>query len=293
MSNHYGGHSMSSRLRRVMVCSPRTAGWDDGERANQWRDMGYIHRPDFNKAQAEHDQLTHLLEKLGAEVISLPEGDHLSIDAVYPHDASLMTDFGALCLRMGKLDRAGEPAHHARFFHRADIPVLGTVREPGTVESGDAVWLDATTLLVGRGYRTNDDGIEQVRRWLGPKGIEVIAAPLPHGNGPGSCLHLMSLMSVLDQKVVLIDQPWLSVSTVELLLSRGFELIDIFSSERDTMACNVLALGNRRLIALAENTKTVGHLRQRGFEVETFSGSELCQNGGGGPTCLTRPLLRE
>lgn len=154
------------------------------------------------------------------------------------------------------------------------------------------VWLDSKTLVVGRGYRTNAAGIAQMRELMGAKGVEVIAAPLPHGAGRSECLHLMSLISVLDEKTALVDLPSLAVETVELLAARGFQLIEIDSSERETLACNVLALGGRRLLAIEENPRTNERLRAAGFDVRTFPASELSINGSGGPTCLTRPLLR-
>jgi N-dimethylarginine dimethylaminohydrolase len=154
------------------------------------------------------------------------------------------------------------------------------------------VWIDSKTLLIGHGYRTNAVGIAQMRELLASKKVEVISAPLPYGAGPAACLHLMSLMSLLDDETALVDLPWLAVETVELLKARGYQFIEIDSSERDTLACNVLSLGRRRLLALEENKKTNERLRQAGFEVRTFPGCELCINGSGGPTCLTRPLLR-
>jgi N-dimethylarginine dimethylaminohydrolase len=122
--------------------------------------------------------------------------------------------------------------------------------------------------------------------------VEVISAPLPYGTGPSACLHLMSLMSLLDEKTVLVDLPWLAVETFELLKRRGYSLVEIEASERDTLACNVLALGKSRLLAIEENRKTNQKLRTAGFDVRTFPGSEIGINGGGGPTCLTRPLVR-
>jgi N-dimethylarginine dimethylaminohydrolase len=154
------------------------------------------------------------------------------------------------------------------------------------------LWLDSGTLLIGRGYRTNASGISQIRELLRPKGIEVIAAPLPYGPGPSACLHLMSLISLLDESGALVDLPWLAVETVELLQARGFSLIEIDPAERPTLACNVLSLGGRRLLALEENQNTNQRLKRAGFDVQTFPGSELCINGWGGPTCLTRPLSR-
>ena len=131
-----------------------------------------------------------------------------------------------------------------------------------------------------------------MRALLAPKGVEILSAPLPHGAGPSACLHLMSLISLLDEQTALVDLPWLAVETVELLQSRGFKFIPIDDSERDTLACNVLALGEKSLLAIEENHQTNDGLRRAGFDVRTFSGSEICINGRGGPTCLTRPLLR-
>lgn len=154
------------------------------------------------------------------------------------------------------------------------------------------IWLDGRTLLVGSGYRTNPEGISQMRDLLKPHGVEVLVAPLPYGPGPCACLHLMSLISLLDERTALVDMPWLTVETVELLKHRGYRFIDIDTSERDTLAVNVLSLGQRRLIALEENQNTNRRLRDARFDVYTFPGSEICINGAGGPTCLTRPLLR-
>lgn len=286
------GHSMTDTLRRVMVCSPRTSGWNRPERTARWRDLGFLHEPNFEKAQTQHEALCRELESADAEVIELPPGNELTLDAVYAHDASFPTDFGLIALRPGKLNRLAERKHHSAFCQLMGIGMMAKITTPATIEAGDMVWLDGRTLLVGRGYRTNWEGIAQLRNLLGPKEVKVISAPLPHGGGPATCLHLMSLMSLLDEHTVLVDLPWLAVETVEFLKSLGLNFIEIDYSERDTLACNVLALGEKRLLTLEENVKTNDKLRAAGFDVRTFAGSELCINGGGGPTCLTRPLLR-
>jgi N-dimethylarginine dimethylaminohydrolase len=289
---HFNGHSMVGALERVLVCSPRTAGWNQPERAANWRELGFHHAPDFDKAQAQHDALRHELEVTGVEVIELPPSLDLSLDAVYTHDASLPTDFGLIVMRPGKPNRIAEGSHHGAFCSQVAIPTLARIVAPGTTEGGDMVWLDSKTLLIGLGYRTNAAGISQMRHLLSPKGVEVLSAPLPYGPGPSACLHLMSLISLLDEHTALVDLPWLAVETVELLKSRGFRFIEIDPAERDTLACNVLSLGNNRLLAIEENSMTNARLRQAGFDLRTFPGSELCINGSGGPTCLTRPLLR-
>src|SRR5579864_5724410 len=288
----FNGHSMVGALKRVLVCSPRTACWHQRERAARWRELGFVHAPDFETAQAQHQALCRELEACGAEVEDIPPAVELSLDAVYAHDASLPTDFGLILMRPGKTNRVPEGRHHGSFCQILGIPMLAKITAPATAEAGDMVWLDAKTLLIGHGYRTNAQGIQQMRALLKSKGVEVLSAPLPHGSGPSACLHLMSLISLLDEKTVLVDLPRLAVETVELFQSRGYQLIEIDYSERETLGCNVLSLGEKRVLALEENARTNLKLRSAGFDVWTFPGSALCINGGGGPTCLTRPLLR-
>jgi N-dimethylarginine dimethylaminohydrolase len=276
-----------------MVCPPGNAGWNDSQKAAAWREFKFQHAPDFAVARSQHEVLCQLLSEGGAEVVSLPAVESLTLDAVYAHDASLATDYGLVLMNPGKKNRVAEAQAHATFCAGMGIPVFGEIAPPGASESGDIVWLDSRTLLVGDGYRTNKAGIAQMRALLAPKSVEVLAAPLPYGPGPSACLHLMSLMSVLDGQTILVDLPWLAVETVELLKTRGFRLLEIEYSERDTLACNVLSLGRKRLIALEENVSTNRRMRDAGFNVQTFPGSEICINGAGGPTCLTRPLLRK
>jgi N-dimethylarginine dimethylaminohydrolase len=286
--------TMTAPLRQVLVCPPSHAGWNDPEKSAAWQDLGFHHAPDFTTAESQHRALCHLLTQAGAEVETLPpDRNTLTLDAVYTHDPSLPTNYGLIPMRPGKPSRMAEAQAHAACCLKLSVPVLAEIQIPATTEAGDIVWLDPETLLVGHGYRTNRAGIEQLRALLAPYHVEVISAPLPHGQGPGECLHLMSLMSMLDEATILVDLSWLAVETVQLFQARNFRLLEIDYAERDTLACNVLALGNKRLIALEENARTNALLRQAGFEVQTFRGSELCLNGNGGPTCLTRPLLRK
>jgi dimethylargininase len=292
MTRFYGGQSMVAPLRRVLLCPPAAAGWDAPARAGRWRELGYLRDPDAARANRDFETLRRLLVAARIEVVALRPDAALSMDAVYAHDPSLMTDHGAICLRMGKPAREAEPSPHRRAYREIGVPILGVIEAPGTAESGDVIWLDPGTLLVGRGYRTNAEGIRQLQQILGPYGVNVVSAPLPHGQGPDVCLHLMSLMSLLDEKTALVDFPFLAVETVELLRERGYRFVEMHPEERGTLGCNVLSLGNRRLVALAENIRTNRRLGEAGFEVVTFEGSEIAINGGGGPTCLTRPILR-
>src|ERR1700675_729604 len=230
-SENFNGHSMTGELLRVMVCPPGNAGWNEPGKAAAWRELGFRHAPDFAAAQSQHEILCGLLRAGGAEVVCLPPTESLTLDAVYAHDASLATDYGLILMNPGKNSRVPEARAHAEFCGQLDIPVLGEIRLPGISESGDIVWLDSRTLLVGDGYRTNKAGIAQMRSLLSSKdtlkNVEVLAAPLPYGAGPSACLHLMSLMSMLDEETILVDLPWLAVETVELLKGRGVRLIEI------------------------------------------------------------------
>jgi N-dimethylarginine dimethylaminohydrolase len=293
LAEKFNSHSMTGDLLRVLVCPPRNAAWDCPEKLAAWRGLGFHRLPEFATAQRQHDTLCRLLTEAGAEAVRLPPSEGLTLDAVYAHDASLATDAGLVLMNPGKTSRVAEAPAHANFCARLGIPVLGEIRLPGTSEAGDIVWLDPKTLLIGHGYRTNKAGIDQIRALVAPKGVDVLSAPLPYGRGPSACLHLMSLMSMLDEQTILVDLPWLAVETVELLKARGFRLIEIEYSERDTLACNVLSLGSKRLVAIDENRQTNQRLRDAGFDVRSFPGSEICINGSGGPTCLTRPLLRK
>jgi len=285
--------SMSAPLRRVLVCPPKNAGWNDPAKSAEWQALGFHHKPDFAKAQAAHDTLCQHLSDAGAEILTLPPNPQLTLDAVYTHDSTLPTSHGLILMRPGKPNRIPEAQAQAEFLAQQASATATQIQPPATTEAGDIVWLDERTLLVGKGYRTNQAGIDQLQAILAPHGVEVLKAPLPYGPGPSACLHLMSLMSMLDEQTILVDLPWLAVETVELLRTRNFRLIEIDDTERDTLACNVLSLGAKRLIAIEENKKNNKRLQAAGFEVKTIPGVELCINGSGGPTCLTRPLARD
>ncbi len=286
-----GPPNMCGTLRRALLIGPGSVGWEAGA---SWRELGYLHPPEASLAARQHDRIRSLLVAHDVELVE-PEGcaPELTPDAVYCHDASFPSRRGMILMRMGKENRRNEPAAHAGIYERCGIPVCGAIEAPGLAEGGDLVWLDERTVLAGEGYRTNAAGIAQLRGLLADDGVEVLSVPLPFGDGPRCCLHLMSLISVLDHRTMVADLRFLAVPTVRLLQERGYRFVRIAEAERDTMAANVLALGNGALVAIAANRATNEHLREAGFEVLTYEGSEISQNGSGGPTCLTRPLVRE
>ncbi|MGH2450598.1 MAG: dimethylarginine dimethylaminohydrolase family protein, partial [Candidatus Limnocylindria bacterium] len=152
------------------------------------------------------------------------------------------------------------------------------------------LWLDERTLLVGIGYRTNEQGVAALREAL-PE-VEVIAFDLPHLNGAEEVLHLMSLLSPLDSDLAVAYLPLMPVRLVQLLAERGIALVDVPEEEFWTMGPNVLALAPRVALALEGNDETRRRLEAAGVDVRTYRGDDISRKGDGGPTCLTRPLLR-
>ncbi len=280
----YGLSSMSATLRRVLVRPPSP------EAAAVWKTFGWRREPDPAKLAAEHEAFRALLEDAGVEVVVAQTPLALSPDAIYVYDPALVTGDGALLLRPGKPGRRDEVSAMAADLVEAGIPIAGLIEPPATVEGGDTVWLDERTLLVGRGYRTNDHGIHALAAAL--PDVDVIAYDLPHLNGAGEVLHLMSLISPLDDDLAVVYLPLMPVRLVELVAERGIELVEVPEDEFWTMGPNVLALGPRRALALDGNPVTRERMEAAGVEVTVYTGDEISRLGDGGPTCLTRPLLR-
>jgi N-dimethylarginine dimethylaminohydrolase len=282
------------RLTHVAVKHPREAFRSAAVVAEQWQSHGFTARPDFDAACREHDAFLDILTRHGAEPMFLPADDGTTIDSLYARDASLVTPAGVVLCAMGKPARAGEPAAQGRAFTAAARPWTvhaGAIAPPGRIEGGDVVWLDDRTVAVGRGYRTNAEGVRQFAAILGPK-VDVIEVPLPHWKGPGDVMHLMSLISPVDRDLAVVYSRLLPVPFLEQLLARGFQLVDTPDQEFDSMATNVLALAPRQCVMLSGNPRTRAALERAGATVIEYSGLEISVKGAGGPTCLTRPLLR-
>jgi N-dimethylarginine dimethylaminohydrolase len=278
-------------LESVLLKHARDAFRDAATVEAAWRGLNYLAPPDPARAAAEYDRFAALIEETGARIQWMSPDDVTGLDSLYVRDASITSGAGMILCNMGKAARRTEPAAQADAFRTLGIPVAGAVTGEGRIEGGDVVWLDPTTLAVGRGYRTNDEGIRQLRGILG-EGIDVVVAPLPHWRGPADVFHLMSILSPIDRDLALVYSPLLPVPFRELLLSRGFDLVEVPDEELESMGCNVLALGPRRCLMLDGNPLTRRRLEKAGAQVAVFSGEEICRKGSGGPTCLTRPILR-
>ncbi len=288
MTRRYGCQDMVSPLRTVLVKRPDAAfGSAD---AHEWH---YAASPNLSIAQEEHDGLTDTLRKSGAEVLYHDEYQPDHADAIFAFDPSLVTDAGAIILSMGKEKRRGEEAAMARTYEKLGIPILATLHGDARAEGGDLLWVDHDTLAVGLGFRTNAGGLRQLREALAGIGVKVIAVELPYYTGPEACLHLLSMISIIDYRVAVVHLPLMAVPFWQELRRRDFKLIEIPASEYDTMATNVLALAPRKCLMLEGNPLTKRLLEDAGCEVLTYRGNDISLKAEGGPTCLTRPIWRE
>jgi dimethylargininase len=274
---------MSGRLERVLVRPPLA------EDAEHWREYGWRAAPDHAAAAAEHELLCGILESAGAEVV-VSRHDPGNPDAIYVYDPVLVGARGAVLLRPGKEGRRGEPAAISSSLAVADVPVAAELADPVRAEGGDTVWLDERTLLVGVGYRTNAAALPALADAF--PGVDVVAFDLPHWNGSGEVMHLMSFISPLDRDLALVYSRIAPVRLLELLAERGIAVVGVPDEEFESQGANVLALAPRRALALDGNTETRRCMERAGVDVVVYRGDEISKKGDGGPTCLTRPLLR-
>ena len=286
----FGSQDMSAPLQRVLMRRPGPSLL--AADPDQWH---YGPSFDGRKAALEYAEFARLVERSGTEIIWLDdEGDGLA-DAMFTHDPSLVCDHGAIILRMGKPLRANEPELHEKAYAERQIPILGRIEAPGTVEGGDCIWLDPRTLVVGRGVRTNESGIDQLGRILAPHGISVLGFDLPLWQGEAACLHLMSVISPLADDLALVFAPLLPAAFYQLLKARGIRLIEAPAEEfhaSNGLSLNVLPTRPGQVIMVAGFPATQAAMEAAGCTVDTFAAEALCIACEGGPTCLTRPVLR-
>ena len=279
-------------LRRVVVKHARTAFADPDEIARDWQALNFTAPPHVERAATEYDRFVECLKSTGAEVLALPSNRDTTLDSIYVRDASLITPHGVVLCRMGKSERATEPSAQRSVFESWNLPIAGAISPPGTIEGGDVLWLDERTVAVGRGYRTNDAGISQLRDLLGSAVDEVVVVPLPHWRGPGDVFHLMSIISPVDRDLAVVYSPLMPVPFREMLAARGIQFVEVPEQEFESMGANVLALAPRVCLMVEGNPITQARLEAAGASVQTYAGTEISLKGGGGPTCLTRPLER-
>lgn len=281
------------RLVSVVVKHARDAFVDERTIASQWQALNFTAAPDLAAAIDEYERFLDILRSSGAAVHFLPRNPETTLDSIYARDASIASPKGLILGRMGKRARQSEPHAQERAFqamHEA-IQICGRIEAPGLLEGGDVVWLDERTLVIGLGYRTNAEGIRQVRSLVGDS-VDVIEVPLPHWHGESDVMHLMSLISPVDHDLAVVYSRLLPVPFRQLLLDRSYRLVEVPEPEFDSMGCNVLALSPGRCVMISGNPQTRAAVEHAGVEVIEYVGNEISVKGAGGPTCLTRPLVR-
>ncbi|MBU0984754.1 MAG: amidinotransferase [candidate division Zixibacteria bacterium] len=292
MTDHTTFQSDTGTLNTIILRHARDAFVSQAVLNDQWRALNYTDCPDYDRAIKEYDCFVESIAQSTTNIRFLPPTDSPGIDSIYVRDTMLTTNRGIILCNMGKEARRGEPAEARESLEQLDIPILGAITDPGTVEGGDIIWLDEQTIVVGLGYRTNAEGIRQLTDLTRELVKNVITVPLPHWNGPSDVLHLMSFISPIDVDLAVVYSRLMPVPFRMMLLERGIRLVEVPDNEYESMACNVLALGPRQCLMLSGNPITQSRLEKAGAGVTTYDGVEISRKGAGGPTCLTRPLAR-
>lgn len=280
----FGAQSMTAPLREVLVKRPGPAfgaAFDNPAH-------GFLHPVDLKTAEREHDQFVELLAGLGPTVYVLDE-ELESPDLLYTFDPLLIGDRGAIPLRPGKPNRLPEVGALERWTTAHGIPTAGRIEAPGTIEGGDTFWLEPDLFCIGRTLRTNDAGARQLSAILGG---DVRVFDVPYWRGHERLIHLLSLTHPIADDLATAYMPLLPVGLLELYRELGVRLIEVADDEFDNLGCNVLVVRPGVVIIAAGNPKVAGALAAAGCEVHTYEASEIGVNGSGGPTCMTRPILR-
>jgi N-dimethylarginine dimethylaminohydrolase len=285
-------HSEYLRLETLYLKSAESSFYSEKQLSNQWEELQFISKPNFNESLKEYEKFQLFLANKNIELSFFPEDKKTWIDSIYCRDASIATDFGMIICNMGKKGRLYETKAQLEAYQKNDKDILGEIKFPGTLEGGDVAWLDLNTLAVGHTYRTNEEGIRQLKSLLEPKGIEVIVVELPHYKGKEDVFHLMSILSPVDKNLAVVYSPLMPIKFRNELLQRGIQLIDVPDGEFESMGCNVLAVGPRDCLMVDGNPITKKLLENAGCQVFSYKGHEISVKGGGGPTCLTRPMER-
>jgi len=285
-------HSEYLKLASVYLKSAKNSFLSEEELSEHWEILQYLSKPNFKKSLEEYAAFQTFFREKNISTCFFPINKKTKIDSIYCRDASIATDFGIIICNMGKQGRIHEPYAQLEAYKMNNINILGEIKFPGTLEGGDVAWLDQNTLAVGHTYRTNEEGISQLKGLLQPKGIEIIVVELPHYKGKSDVFHLMSILSPVDKNLAVVYSPLMPIKFRNELLERGFQLIEVPEQEFDSMGCNVLAIAPRDCLMVAGNPITRKLLEDAGVSVHIYEGNEISVKGGGGPTCLTRPIDR-
>lgn len=281
-----------SALGQVAVRTPKNAFVNQQKLTTEWESLRFHAMPDMEEAHREFDQFRKILLGCGAEVIDLPAADELTIDSIYPRDSILICPRGLIICNMGRATRTPEARINAGCYESYGHQIVGEIVAPGILEGGDFIWIDKHHAAVGLGPRTNREGIRQLQAILGDE-VDLHVVDLPEPEHPDDVLHLMSIISPLDQDLALIYRAFMPESFILWLQNLGIDFVDVPEEEYLPMGCNVLAFGPRKVVMLENLPGVKSGLEAAGCLVTTYKGLEISRKGEGGPTCLTRPLIRK
>lgn len=287
-----GVRSEHGRLGSVLVKHARDAFINDATIQSQWKRVHFSAPPDLPRALDEYDRFVDVIATSGCDMLWLPADGNTTLDSIYTRDAAIVSERGIILCNMGKQSRGGEPEAEGRELRARGWPIAGSIAAPGHLEGGDLVWLDDRTLAVGLGKRTNAEGVRQLEALLGGTFDDLLVVPLPDYPGQHDVMHLMSLISPVDRDLAVVYSRLLPDAFRQTLQQRGYSFVEVPDDEFETMGCNVLALGPRDCVMLNGNPRTRAALEKAGAHVRVYEGYEISLKGGGGPTCLTRPLAR-
>ena len=288
----YGCQSMVGKIKSVLIKRPSEAFISQENLNNTYEEFCYFGCPDYEKTLVEYEAFEKIMKDNVENVYYLPQDGRTGLDSIYTHDPLKITKKGAIYFPMGKVLRGKEYQATEEYLKNIGIPTLGYIKSPGKMEGGDVVWLDEKTVAIGRGYRTNDEGIRQFKELVKDIVDEVIVVPMPHGDGVDACLHLMSVISMVADDLAVVYSKYMPVFFRELLISRGIKLIEVNDKEYDYLGSNVLALAPRICVVLDGNPEIKQKLIDEGCTVYAYKNYEMSYRSTGGPTCLTCPITR-
>lgn len=288
----YGCQSMVGKVGAILLKRPEQAFISQENLDQTWEAFRYFGCPDYQKVLEEYDVFERIIRDNVENVYYLPQDDRTGLDSIYTHDPLKITKKGAIYFPMGKELRSREYMATQAYLESIGIPTLGHITPPGKMEGGDVLWIDERTVAIGRGYRTNDEGIRQFKELTRGLVDEYIIVPMPHGDGVDCCLHLMSIISFVDTDKAVVYSKYMPVFFREYLLDRGIQLIECNDKEYDYLGSNLLALAPGKCVLIDGCPEIQKKVEDAGVTVYTYEGKEMSYRGTGGPTCLTCPLYR-
>jgi N-dimethylarginine dimethylaminohydrolase len=278
----YGVNSMVAPLERVAVRTP--------SRHSDFATAHWAQPLDIGLLLQQHADFVELLTRLGSTVEVLDPIDDLA-DSCFTYDPAFVIPDGILELASAKAVRVGEGARLVADLEARGVPCIGRLTGDARADGGDMFWLDAATLAVGRSYRTNNTAISQLRDLLTPRGIAVDVYDVPHDLGPEWCLHFMSVISPVRGDLAVVYERLAPVALLQELRRRDIDWVSVPEEDYASLGCNVLAVAPGTVVIASGNERTAELLESRGVDVHVYEASEISK-GEGGPTCLTRPVLR-